>query len=206
VYIKTRIQKFASMRSLTAASQGKVPGPEGSIGKLFGGRVLTEMGDLAIDILGASAVARADDNYRWHQPLLGAPARNIAGGSDEVLKNIIGERVLGSRANPGRQGSPLARRAALTDGRDRTTDCRRRDRGQLGERRSRRARRLRRGGHAPRRSDIDLIAIGDRDDARCWSSGRLAGLALRGVPAGESAQRSPTRVPRLFAVPACAAR
>jgi alkylation response protein AidB-like acyl-CoA dehydrogenase len=100
VYIKTRIQKFAGMRSLTAASQGKVPGPEGSIGKLFGGQVLTEMGALAIDILGASAVARADDNYRWHQPLLGAPAAHIAGGSDEVMKNIIGERVLGLPGEP----------------------------------------------------------------------------------------------------------
>jgi alkylation response protein AidB-like acyl-CoA dehydrogenase len=100
VYIKTRIQKFAGMRSLTAASQGKVPGPEGSIGKLFGGRVLSDMGALAVDILGASAVARADDRYRWHQPLLGAPAAHIAGGSDEVLKNIIGERVLGLPGEP----------------------------------------------------------------------------------------------------------
>ena len=42
----------------------------------------------------------ADGDYRWHQPLLGAPAAHIAGGSDEVMKNIIGERVLGLPANP----------------------------------------------------------------------------------------------------------
>ena len=53
LYTKSRIQKFSGMRALTAASQGKVPGPEGSIGKLFGGRVLTEMGELAIDLVGA---------------------------------------------------------------------------------------------------------------------------------------------------------
>jgi alkylation response protein AidB-like acyl-CoA dehydrogenase len=45
-------------------------------------------------------VANADDDYRWHQPLLGAPAAHIAGGSDEVMKNIIGERVLGLPGEP----------------------------------------------------------------------------------------------------------
>ena len=39
-------------------------------------------------------------DYRWHQPLLGAPAAHIAGGSDEVMKNIIGERVLGLPGEP----------------------------------------------------------------------------------------------------------
>ena len=103
------------MRTLTAASQGKVPGPEGSIGKLFGGRVLTELGELAIDLVGAGAIARADDDYRWHQPLLGAPAAHIAGGSDEVMKNIIGERVLGLPGEPRvDKGVALARRPALT--------------------------------------------------------------------------------------------
>ena len=52
LYTKSRIQKFSAMRTLTAASQGKVPGPEGSIGKLFGGQMLTEMGELAIDLVG----------------------------------------------------------------------------------------------------------------------------------------------------------
>jgi len=100
LYTKSRIQKFSSMRTLTASLKGKVPGPEGSIGKLFGGRLLTEMGDVAIDLVGAAAVARADDDYRWHQAALGAPAAHIAGGSDEVMKNIIGERVLGLPGEP----------------------------------------------------------------------------------------------------------
>jgi alkylation response protein AidB-like acyl-CoA dehydrogenase len=100
LYIKSRIAKFAGMRTLTAASQGKVPGPEGSIGKLFGSQMLTEIGALAIDIIGPAALARVDERYRWHQPLLGAPAAHIAGGSDEVMKNIIGERVLGLPGEP----------------------------------------------------------------------------------------------------------
>jgi alkylation response protein AidB-like acyl-CoA dehydrogenase len=100
LYTKSRIQKFSSMRTLTASLKGKVPGPEGSIGKLFGGRMLTEMGDIAIELVGMGAIARADDDYRWHQASLGAPAAHIAGGSDEVMKNIIGERVLGLPGEP----------------------------------------------------------------------------------------------------------
>jgi acyl-CoA dehydrogenase len=100
LYTKSRIQKFSSMRTLTASLKGTVPGPEGSIGKLFGGRLLTAMGDVAIELVGAGAVARADDDYHWHQAALGAPAAHIAGGSDEVMKNIIGERVLGLPGEP----------------------------------------------------------------------------------------------------------
>ena len=103
LYTKSRIQRFLSMRTLTAASQGKVPGPEGSIGKLFGARILTELGELAISIAGAGAIAGSRENggdFRWHEPLLGAPAAHIAGGSDEVMKNIIGERVLGLPGEP----------------------------------------------------------------------------------------------------------
>jgi alkylation response protein AidB-like acyl-CoA dehydrogenase len=101
LYEKTRIQRFLSMRTLTAASQGKVPGPEGSIGKLFGARIMTELGQLAIAIAGPAALAgNGGDDYQWHEPMLGAPAAHIAGGSDEVLKNIIGERVLGLPGEP----------------------------------------------------------------------------------------------------------
>jgi acyl-CoA dehydrogenase len=100
LYTKSRIAKFSGMRTLTAALKGQMPGPEGSIGKLFGGQMMTQMGELAIDLVGVGAVARGDDDYRWHQTLLGAPAAHIAGGSDEVMKNIIGERVLGLPGEP----------------------------------------------------------------------------------------------------------
>jgi alkylation response protein AidB-like acyl-CoA dehydrogenase len=102
LYVRTRIQKFLSMRTLTAASQGRMPGPEGSIGKLLGARILTQLGDIALTITGTRGIAgtERDDDLRWHQPLLGAPAAHIAGGSDEVMKNIIGERVLGLPGEP----------------------------------------------------------------------------------------------------------
>jgi alkylation response protein AidB-like acyl-CoA dehydrogenase len=97
LYARTRIQKFLSMRTLTAASQGKVPGPEGSIGKLFGARILSRMGEVQIDLAGADAIA-GDAHYA--DALLAAPAGHIAGGSDQVMMNIIGERVLGLPGEP----------------------------------------------------------------------------------------------------------
>ncbi len=97
LYTKSRIQKFLSMRTLTAATKGKVPGPEGSIGKLLGGRMMTELGELTVSIAGADAIA---GELGYSQALLGAPAGHIAGGSDEVMKNIIGERVLGLPGEP----------------------------------------------------------------------------------------------------------
>ncbi len=97
LYTKTRIQKFLSMRTLTAATKGKVPGPEGSIGKLLGGRIMTQLGDLTVSLAGADAMA---GNTRLAQTMLSAPAGHIAGGSDEVMKNIIGERVLGLPGEP----------------------------------------------------------------------------------------------------------
>jgi alkylation response protein AidB-like acyl-CoA dehydrogenase len=97
LYTKTRIQKFLSMRTLTAATKGKIPGPEGSIGKLLGGRIITQLGDLTVSLAGADAMA---GNTRLAQTMLGAPASHIAGGSDEVMKNIIGERVLGLPGEP----------------------------------------------------------------------------------------------------------
>jgi alkylation response protein AidB-like acyl-CoA dehydrogenase len=97
LYTKSRIQKFLSMRTLTAATKGKVPGPEGSIGKLLGGRIMTQAGDLTVALAGADAVA---GQTAYAQGMLGAPAGHIAGGSDEVMKNIIGERVLGLPGEP----------------------------------------------------------------------------------------------------------
>ncbi|HEY6830279.1 MAG TPA: acyl-CoA dehydrogenase family protein [Gemmatimonadaceae bacterium] len=97
LYTKSRIARFLSMRTLTAASQGKIPGPEGSVGKLFGSKIMTDLGDLTVTLGGPDAIA---GDLRLSQALLGAPAGHIAGGSDEVMKNILGERVLGLPGEP----------------------------------------------------------------------------------------------------------
>jgi alkylation response protein AidB-like acyl-CoA dehydrogenase len=97
LYAKTRIQRFMSMKTLTAASQGKMPGPEGSLGKLLGARITTQTGELAVSLAGADAMA---GQTNVAQGLLMSPASHIAGGSDEVMKNILGERVLGLPGEP----------------------------------------------------------------------------------------------------------
>jgi acyl-CoA dehydrogenase len=54
-------------------------------------------------VLGAKLQADTGEwgTYAWHQLVLGAPGMRIAGGSDEVMRNIVGERVLGLQKEPG---------------------------------------------------------------------------------------------------------
>lgn len=91
--------KYTSYRSISALSRGERPGPENSIGKLVAGVMLQDIATYAMDLQGAAGVlndaAHAEDHGPFQQMLLAAPGMRIAGGTDEVLRNIIAERVLG---------------------------------------------------------------------------------------------------------------
>ena len=90
--------KYTGMRALTALSKGQTPGPENSIGKLVAGATMQELAMFALDLQGQAGVmmdADAPQNARFQGMLLRSPATRIEGGSDEILRNIIGERVLG---------------------------------------------------------------------------------------------------------------
>lgn len=90
--------KYTGMRAITALSKGETPGPENSIGKLVAGATMQELAMFALDIQGQSGVIQDKSspmNARFQQMLLRSPATRIEGGSDEILRNIIGERVLG---------------------------------------------------------------------------------------------------------------
>jgi acyl-CoA dehydrogenase len=90
--------KYTGMRALTALSKGQTPGPENSIGKLVAGATMQELAMFALDLQGqAGVVMEADSpqNARFQGMLLRSPATRIEGGSDEILRNIIAERVLG---------------------------------------------------------------------------------------------------------------
>jgi alkylation response protein AidB-like acyl-CoA dehydrogenase len=80
-------------------STGADPGPEGSIGKLVCGRLAHETATYALDLQGQAGIladpARAAAAARFQLALLRAPGIRIAGGTDEILANIIAERVLG---------------------------------------------------------------------------------------------------------------
>ncbi|WP_416897170.1 MAG: acyl-CoA dehydrogenase [Minwuia sp.] len=90
--------KYTGMRAISALSKGDTPGPENSIGKLVAGSMLQEVAMYALDLQaqgGAIAGPEADALGRFQAMLLRSPATRIEGGSDEILRNIIGERVLG---------------------------------------------------------------------------------------------------------------
>lgn len=103
VYIRQRVLGFIGQRTRAAVKAGKAPGPEGSVAKLAGALLTRRTSDLAIAIAGAAGQAwDADDpkGERWSAAVLMAPAARIAGGTDEVQRNIVGERVLGLPKEP----------------------------------------------------------------------------------------------------------
>ena len=101
IYIHSRVESFTNRRAADLARSG-MPGPEGSLGKLLWTEGMNAVSDLIGDILGARLLADTGEwgTYEWNEHLLGAPGYRIAGGSDEVQRNIIGERVLGLPREP----------------------------------------------------------------------------------------------------------
>lgn len=81
-------------RAVQAISEGGSPGPEGAIRKLLMGESLLRAGKLAMDLQGPQGL-RADSDSRFARSWLNAPVLRIAGGTDEVLKNTVAERILG---------------------------------------------------------------------------------------------------------------
>jgi len=107
VYTEHTIIGLIGQRIRDAVLRGVDPGPEGSIAKLATARFAKGLSALAADIAGAQAGAWDGDDARsatWVNLLLSAPARSIAGGTDEVQRNIVAERVLGlpRELDPGR--------------------------------------------------------------------------------------------------------
>ncbi|WP_420637952.1 acyl-CoA dehydrogenase family protein [Candidatus Poriferisocius sp.] len=103
LYIRERVQSFIGMRIRQAAAQGRAPGPEGSIAKLNAAILSRRTADVAIGLTGASGQAWEagdDDAGQWADGVVGAPGMGIAGGTNEVQRNIIGERVLGLPKEP----------------------------------------------------------------------------------------------------------
>ncbi len=101
VYVRTVLRAATAQRVARAAVAGVSPGPAGSVGKLIAADLLVRIGELAADFLGPRIAADHDDGaFAWTQHLLGAPGYRLAGGTDQVQRNIIAERVLGLPAEP----------------------------------------------------------------------------------------------------------
>ena len=102
-YVRETILRYVGMRIREALKAGRAPGPEGSIAKLSSAQLAVRAGDIATRIAGAAAVAWGPDDRDGDQVargFLAAPAIGIAGGTNEVQRNIIGERVLGLPKEP----------------------------------------------------------------------------------------------------------
>lgn len=98
-YVMSRGLKYSHFRTMTALSRGDTPGPENSIGKLINGQKLQNMAAFAMDLLEQGGLV-TDPKYApmaglFQQTLMTSPSSRIAGGSDEIMRNIIAERVLG---------------------------------------------------------------------------------------------------------------
>lgn len=98
-YVQSEGLRNTRMRTITALSRGQTPGPESSIGKIIAANQLQDLGNAAVE---------AEDQYGiindpallplkglFQSAVMNAPGLRIAGGTDEILKNIIAERVLG---------------------------------------------------------------------------------------------------------------
>jgi alkylation response protein AidB-like acyl-CoA dehydrogenase len=90
--ISIEAMRFGALRALTATMKNGIPGPEGSLSKLQWADTNQSLTELAGDILGVDAL---EPGGTWSYRLLRARANSIEGGTTEVLKNIVAERVLG---------------------------------------------------------------------------------------------------------------
>ncbi len=95
--------KYTGQRGLSALSHGQTPGPEASIGKLVAAIMGLEMGAFGMELQGAAGVLSGDDSPAdpvWQNTYMAMPGLRLAGGTDEILRNIIAERVLGMPGEP----------------------------------------------------------------------------------------------------------
>ncbi|MCC7077549.1 MAG: acyl-CoA dehydrogenase family protein [Acidimicrobiia bacterium] len=103
IYSQARVLEFSGYRMLTKLLQGGMPGPESSTAKLAFTRMSTDMNDLALTLQGPAGVLDGGDaplEGGWQAYFLGMPGIRIGGGTDEIQRNIIGERVLGLPGEP----------------------------------------------------------------------------------------------------------
>jgi alkylation response protein AidB-like acyl-CoA dehydrogenase len=98
-----RIVELLALRTQTAVRVGRAPGPEGSVAKLATVRLTAFAANLGVELAGLGGQAWDPDEKGgawWARTALAAPGSSIAGGTSEILRNVIGERVLGLPKEP----------------------------------------------------------------------------------------------------------
>ena len=103
LYTMMEISRYTTLRSKAAAERGDAPGPEQSTGKLMMSLMMRRIREFLLSLEGPAGMLMGDDAplggmAQW--VALFSPAISIAGGTDEIQRNIIGERVLGLPPEP----------------------------------------------------------------------------------------------------------
>jgi alkylation response protein AidB-like acyl-CoA dehydrogenase len=127
-WIRETIVSYLGQRLRAAVLAGRQPGPEGSLAKLAHGALAWRAGELGIRFAGMATLAWAGDApdvagqppHGWGRALLQAPSQTIAGGTTEVQKGIIGERLLGLPKEPAVDRGIPFRQLAISGGRPST--------------------------------------------------------------------------------------
>ena len=115
VYVRTQLRAATTGRVARATAVGAPPGPAASVGKLVASANLMRIAEVASSLLGARIAADSGepDGFAWAEHVLGAPGYRLAGGTDEIQRNIIGERVLGLPREPrADKGVPQPKRSS----------------------------------------------------------------------------------------------
>ena len=103
-YTSVQLMRFGGLCTLADVAQGRPPGPEASVAKLFWSEYHKRLGELAISIVGTDALLRPEgDGYptsAWQNVFLSSRAGTIYSGTSEIQRNIIGERGLGLPKEP----------------------------------------------------------------------------------------------------------
>ncbi len=105
LYSEEATKSLVAMRTRAELKAGKEPGPGGSLGKLHGAGIARLTRSMIAEIAGPDALAwdgEDNDNHaeKYMKAIVGSFSANIAGGTDEIQKNIIGDRVLGLPREP----------------------------------------------------------------------------------------------------------
>jgi len=103
-YTQVQLMRFSGLRALARAAEGRPPGPEASVNKLFWSEYHKRLGEIAIGIEGSEGLLRpAGPGYPttdWQNVFLASRAGTIYSGTSEIQRNIIGERALGLPKEP----------------------------------------------------------------------------------------------------------
>jgi len=97
IYSEETTKSLVAMRTRAELKAGKAPGPGGSLGKLHGSNIMWDVREFLHEFVGPQMVAwpEGSDGESWNRMALQSFMSSIAGGTDEIQKNIIGDRVLG---------------------------------------------------------------------------------------------------------------